>query len=350
MGIEDTLISWYNKNKRPLPWRNTKNPYPIWILEIILQQTRVDQGTPYFEKFINKYPTIRDLAKASEDDILHMWQGLGYYSRARNLHYSAKYVINELNGIFPNNYKDLLKLKGVGEYTAAAIASFCFKEKVAAIDGNVYRVITRLFDIDKPVDKSEGKKEVKAICNDLIPDHAPDDFNQAIMDFGATVCTPKVPKCNNCPLKTNCIAKNKNTHLKRPVKSISIKQKQRYFAYIILFDNKHILINKRSENDIWKELYEFPLIEFEEPFNMQEIEEHKKFKGIVATENITDLKIVEYKPHILSHQKINSTFILLHSNKLHNNTYTKVLKSKLENYAFPILITNFINAHLNLNI
>lgn len=350
MSIEDTLLKWYHKNKRPLPWRNTKDPFTIWISEIILQQTRIKQGTPYFEKFITRFPTVNDLAIAHENEILHMWQGLGYYSRARNLHFSAKYIKTELKGKFPSNYKDIIKLKGVGEYTAAAIASFCFNERVAAIDGNVYRVITRLFDIKEAIDKSLGKNKVAAICNKLIPKNNPGDFNQALMDFGATLCLPKNPDCENCPLDTKCLSKQNNTQLKRPVKLVRIKQRKRYFTYIVAYDNRHIFINKRKGNDIWKELYEFPLIESDAELNINELKRHESFKQITMNEKVLELKIVKTKPHILSHQKIESTFILLNLSKVSNNSYTKILIQNISKYAFPVLISKFIKSNLNMDI
>jgi len=347
MSMDETLTKWYNKNKRSLPWRDTKDPYTIWISEIILQQTRIDQGTPYFIKFIKTFPNISALANAKEDKVLHLWQGLGYYSRARNLHFTARYIYNELNGDFPNNYNDIIKLKGIGEYTAAAIASFCFKEKVAAIDGNVFRVITRLFDINKPIDKSIGKKEVVDICNELIPADKPDEFNQAIMDFGATICTPKSPKCSDCILSAKCLSKKNNTFLHRPVKSIRTKQKDRYFTYLVLYDNNDTIICKRSKNDIWKELYEFPLIESDDELTMEELKQNTHFRELIVNEKILELKVTKVKPHILSHQKIMSTFITIHTEKIKNDTNTKTSLKSLKNYAFPVLISNFINSNLN---
>jgi len=225
MQFYNTLIYWYLHNKRDLPWRKSKNPYYVWLSEIILQQTRVAQGLPYFLNFTKAFPTVFDLAEAKENTVLKLWQGLGYYSRARNLHFSAKYIKNELNGIFPTTYKDLLKLKGVGDYTASAIASICFNEPTAVVDGNVYRVLSRYFGIKTPINSTEGIKEFKKLAQTLIHTKDPGTYNQAIMDFGATLCKPKNPLCNECPFANSCVSLEKNLINELPIKEKKVKLK-----------------------------------------------------------------------------------------------------------------------------
>lgn len=344
--IAQILNNWYDKNRRDLPWRDSKNPFIVWVSEIILQQTKISQGLPYFERFIKKFPTIEKLAYAEEDKILLVWQGLGYYSRARNMHFTAKYIVNELNGEFPNSFKELIKLKGIGEYTAAAIASFCFDEAVPTIDGNVYRVISRLYDIDLPIDKSEGKKLVKNICEKLIINFLPKKINQALMDFGAMLCTPQNPKCSICPLLTKCLSKAENTIEKRPVKSKKLNCQMRYFYYLCVCDNEYILIKKRSGKDIWKGLYEFPLMEKSQKVKFSSIEKDNIFKNFTEKYKIKYIELVETKPHILSHQKIYATFILLKINDLQEDNFFKIKKEELNNYAFPVLITNFLRNNI----
>ncbi|MFB0925151.1 MAG: A/G-specific adenine glycosylase, partial [Vicingaceae bacterium] len=233
MGFSEKLIVWYNEHKRDLPWRKTTDPYQIWLSEIILQQTRVNQGLDYFNKFIKKHPDIHSLAQSSEKDVLNLWQGLGYYSRARNLHFTAKYISNELNGEFPTEYKDILNLKGVGEYTAAAIASFAYKEAYPVVDGNVYRVLSRMFGIENPIDSTEGKKVFKQLATELIDTKNPDTYNQAIMEFGALQCTPKKPNCEDCPYLLECFAYKNGLITELPKKEKKIKQRNRYFNYLV---------------------------------------------------------------------------------------------------------------------
>lgn len=262
MLFSNSLINWYLQNKRNLPWRETSNPYNIWLSEIILQQTRVTQGLPYYLKFIENFPTVHDLAKAEEETVLKLWQGLGYYSRARNLHTTAKYISFELGGNFPNNYTDLLQLKGVGEYTAAAIASISFNENIAVVDGNVFRVLARYFGIELDISQSKTKKEFQKVANDLLPKGKATVFNQAMMEFGARQCVPQNPDCENCVLNTSCFALQKNKIKELPIKTKKLKIKNRYLNYVVVKDkNEHFLIEQRTENGIWKNLYQFSLIE-----------------------------------------------------------------------------------------
>ena len=259
--FSSSIISWYNDNKRDLPWRQTEDPYKIWLSEIILQQTRVEQGSSYYDALISKYPTITSLADANADDVLRLWQGLGYYSRARNLHAAAKYVKNELNGVFPNTYDEIIKLKGVGDYTASAISSFAFKEVKPVLDGNVFRVIARHFGIFSDIAKAGSKKDFKKVLFEIIDSKRPDTFNQAIMEFGALQCSPKKPNCLFCPLNHSCYAYSHDKQGELPIKIKKIKRKSRYFNYIIIKCKDKIALHKRSSGDIWEGLYEFPLHE-----------------------------------------------------------------------------------------
>lgn len=262
----DTLLNW-NKhhNTRQMPWKGEKDPYLIWLSEIILQQTRVEQGLPYFEAFKTRYPTVGHLAAAPADEVMRLWQGLGYYSRARNLHHTAKHVQQELGGSFPNNFEGLKKLKGVGEYTAAAIASFAFGEPRAVVDGNVIRVLARVFGIGTPFDTTEGKKEFAHLAQKLIDVQQPGAYNQAIMDFGATVCTPQNPLCGECPLCKYCKALKNDRVEELPVRKNRVAVKERYFNYLFISNGKQLFIEKRTDKDIWNDLYQLPLIETPKP-------------------------------------------------------------------------------------
>ncbi len=261
--FSNSIISWYRENPRNLPWRETQDPYKIWLSEIILQQTRVVQGLPYYEAFSKAYPTVQALAEAPEAEVLRLWQGLGYYSRARNLHSCAKYIWNELGGNFPNTYRSLIQLKGVGSYTAAAISSFAFGEVQAVVDGNVFRVLARYFGIATDIASGKGKKEFEALANQLIPNDYPGEFNQAMMDFGSRCCTPKTPNCEACPLSSSCFAFQKELVPSLPVKINKTKVKERIIQYLVIRCGGQVVWNKRGEGDIWTGLYDFPLLEQE---------------------------------------------------------------------------------------
>lgn len=339
MDFSEILISWYRNNKRDLPWRKTTNPYKIWLSEIILQQTRVDQGLDYYIKFIKHYPTIKDLANAHEEEVLKLWQGLGYYSRARNLHFTAKIITNNHDGIFPNNYKDIISLKGIGEYTAAAISSFSFNLPYPVIDGNVFRVLSRVFNINTPIDSTLGKKEFKELAIHLIDKKNPAEYNQAIMEFGAIQCKPKNPLCDSCVFNSKCLAFHKNVIEKLPVKSKKVLQKPRYFNYLVIQDKNNIIIKQRTENDIWKGLYDFPLIESKNRIN--------DFKNLdVSFHNNKDITILKSKEflHVLSHQKIYATFWNINTTSLEsfNKKDIVIKRSDLKKYPIPKLIENFI--------
>lgn len=350
-SISERLISWYEKNKRSLPWRDTRDPYAIWMSEIILQQTRVDQGLPYYQKFMDHYPNIEDLANASEDQVLRDWEGLGYYSRARNLHFTAKYIRDERNGAFPNTYEDIKKLKGVGPYTAAAIASFAFLEKKAVLDGNVARVISRLFAVEDAIDKGATQKLLQQLSDEIISESQPDIHNQAIMEYGAMICTPKNPKCEECVLIEKCEGKRKNIHLDIPFKSKKIKVKERFFIYLIIENENKLMMKKRGEKDIWANLYEFPLIEISEKLKDSELEERIQ----TSLPNI-DFEIEdsgEWKKHLLSHQRIWAKFIILHTVKEIKEGALELLEigsfynnDEIQNLGKPILISNFLKENM----
>lgn len=341
MTFSKSLIYWYLQNKRDLPWRKTTNPYPIWLSEIILQQTKVAQGMPYFLSFIDAFPTVFDLANASEEEVLKLWQGLGYYSRARNLHATAKYIAFDLNGIFPDSYQNLLLLKGVGSYTAAAIASFAYNEPVAVVDGNVYRVLARFFDVDTDISSSKAPKEFAALAQSLLPKDTPAIFNQAIMEFGALQCVPQKPNCQNCIFTSNCAALQKNKVAILPVKLKKTKISKRYFNYLIYTDtNKATLLQKRTEKGIWQNLYEFPLIEtstevFFDAILMelsQTLPQNYHFTGL---EEEQQPQII----HKLSHQHLHIKFWKVHLNCVLENGVTL---ADLHKYPVPIVLHHFI--------
>lgn len=346
MNIKEELISWYRAHKRDLPWRETALPYRIWLSEIILQQTRVSQGLPYYEAFVSKFPTVSDLANAHEDDVMLTWQGLGYYSRARNLHATAKYVANELNGRFPDSYAELLKLKGVGEYTAAAIASFCYNETVPVIDGNVYRVLSRFFGIAEPIDSSKGKKLFKALAEELIDGKNPAEYNQAIMEFGAIQCVPKSPTCENCPLNKNCVAHAENKIANLPVKKNKTKVTRRFLNYFFITEGENLFIERREENDIWQNLYQLPLIEGgKDELSLEIINDWLTENFVVGSTNFRVREGKTYK-HVLSHQILRVTFWIVSSEKLFLSKQGKRKKIALENlqdYGMPRVITRFFD-------
>ncbi|HMI05962.1 MAG TPA: A/G-specific adenine glycosylase [Flavobacterium sp.] len=341
MNFTKSLIDWYLLNKRDLPWRNTTEPYPIWLSEIMLQQTRVAQGMPYFFAFTKAFPTVLDLANASEEQVLKLWQGLGYYSRARNLHKTAQIVAFELDGKFPGNYSDLMKLKGIGEYTAAAIASFSFNENVPVVDGNVFRVLSRFFDIETDIANASAKKEFSALAYELMPKDNPAIFNQAMMEFGALQCVPKNPNCEICPLNSGCLALKLKKVNQLPVKSKKAKVRNRFFNYLIVSDeNENTVIQKRSDKGIWHNLYEFPLIETESEVDFDFISE--KVQSDFFSEN-TIISISEFNSksqiHKLTHQHLHIKFWKVGVNGTIKNgiNYTELLT-----FPFPIVIFNFI--------
>ncbi|WKD85620.1 Adenine DNA glycosylase [Polaribacter huanghezhanensis] len=338
MKFSNQLIYWYLQKDRDLPWRKTKNSYFIWLSEIMLQQTRVHQGLSYYSTFTKEFPTVFDLANASESKVLKLWQGLGYYSRARNLHYSAKYIANELNGEFPSTYEEIKKLKGVGDYTASAISSICFDESQAVVDGNVYRVLARYFGIKTPINSSAGIKEFKEVAQTLIDINQPGTHNQAIMDFGALHCKPQNPLCETCPFNDSCVALETKTIKELPVKEKKIKVRKRYFNYLVFIsDDNKTMLSERKGKGIWQGLYQFPLIESEKSISTKElfVELESKvvsFEGVVL---FNEKEIV----HKLSHQHLYTKFWIVKKDKLYDN---QVDWNAIEKYPVPILIANFL--------
>lgn len=340
-GFSNRIYNWYSLNKRNLPWRKTKDAYKIWISEIILQQTRVAQGTNYYLRFINSFPTVIHLAKAHEDEVLKLWQGLGYYSRARNLHATAKIIVSNYNSEFPNNYKDIISLKGIGPYTAAAIASIAFKLPYPAVDGNIYRVFSRYFGIKTPIDSTNGKKQFQQLAEELILKDEPGMHNQALMEFGALQCTPKSPNCGNCPLADSCFALQNNLIELLPVKEKKTKQRKRFFYYYLIDDGIHIYITKRSSNDIWRNLHELPLHENKKELTDKELIQ----KEIPFIENGEfNIKLISApKKHVLSHQIIYAKLIYVEVKPNVNITkpLIRVNKKDISKFAVPRLLEQF---------
>ncbi len=305
----DLLLSWYAENGRQLPWRETHDPYKIWISEVVLQQTRVEQGLPYYLRLTNRFPTVADLAEAKEDEVLKYWQGLGYYSRARNLHAAAKHVCNNLNGHMPATYEGLKALKGVGDYTAADIAALAYGLPHAAIDGNGYRVLARVFGINTPIDSTQGKKEFARLGAELVSTDNPGNFNQGLMDLGATICTPQNPQCDNCPLSGKCYALANKQWQQLPVKEKKTKVHDRYFYYFqITLPDGRIIANQRKGKDIWTGLFDFPMIENATALEQKDLFAGKDFKALrKRMKGLSVVKEGKSIKHQLSHQTLHAT-------------------------------------------
>ncbi|TAD96497.1 MAG: A/G-specific adenine glycosylase [Bacteroidetes bacterium] len=357
------LIHWYEIHKRDLPWRNIKDAYKIWLSEIILQQTRVQQGMPYYLRFVENFPTISDLALASEQEVLRLWQGLGYYSRARNMHHTAKHIHENLNALFPTTYEQILKLKGVGEYTAAAIASFAFEEKVAVLDGNVFRVLSRVFGIWEDILSHQGKKIFAKKAAELLPDSQVSTYNQAVMEFGALHCKPVNPNCEFCPFADHCFAFQNNKQKELPVKTKKSKSKERNFMFFVIESEKKLMLKVRKEGDIWQGLFDFPKAEENDIF--QEMKEKIEKEEILFFSNEKKLTLADtnlsfelvnesknYK-HILTHQKIFAKFVHLKVNK----NLSEIILQKTDLQLFsekeiislpkPKLIVNYLNDYFS---
>ena len=340
MNFARAILNWYMVNKRDLPWRNTNDPYSVWLSEIILQQTRIAQGLPYYLKFINKYPTINSLARANENDILILWQGLGYYSRARNLLKTAKFIVDERNGKFPRTYIELIKLKGIGEYTASAISSICFNERRAVLDGNVYRVISRFYGIDVPVNNHFGKKFYMDYAQKLAPKKSCGDYNQGIMDFGSLICKPKSPLCHKCILEKDCIASNMKNINYFPVKLKKNAPKITHFNYLVLLDSDHMIWINKIKNGIWKNLFQFPMIESKKELNKTQVLSNEIFKSIAPISN-SDIILFNSSPiiHKLSHKTIYAKFWILPVEHSNSNS---IKFSDVNKYPVPRLIEKFL--------
>ena len=352
LAFTKTILAWYDQNKRDLPWRNTHDPYVIWISEVILQQTRVGQGLDYFLRFIERFPTVTALARSDEQDVLKVWQGLGYYTRARNLHAAARDIVFNNGGVFPDSYDKLIKLKGIGPYTAAAIASIAFNLPCPVVDGNVLRFFSRYFGISIPIDSSAGRKKIydKAVL--LIDHQRPGTFNQAIMEFGALQCTPGKPDCESCPLKESCLAFLQGKAELLPVKRTLTRQRNRYLHYLVVISedwqkNKHVYLRKREEKDVWMNLYDFPLIETDHDLTEEELMSSEVTQHILKNK-IRLIHKSHLVKHILSHQVIFARFYIFvqtgkRNAKLH---YMLIPLEEIHNYPVPRLIEQFIHTKM----
>lgn len=344
------LLYWYQQNKRELPWRQTSDPYAIWLSEVILQQTRVNQGIGYYSRMLQQWPDLPSLAQASEKDVLKMWQGLGYYSRARNLHHAAKQVVNEYNGKIPDTYEGLLKLKGVGKYTAAAVASIAFNQPVAVLDGNVARVLSRIFGLEEPIDSTNGVKQLSQLANGLLDTTQPGDFNQAMMEFGALQCVPSNPDCGVCIFADKCTAFAEKKVEKLPVKAKKVLQRDRWFHFLIITNNIandcSLLIEKRKNPDIWKSLYQFPLIETEGDVESVFIIESVEFQKIINKNPFWIVGSSGIIKHQLTHQRLFCRFHHFHVDSTLDygaeNGLSLVALSELDHYPLPRIIDRYL--------
>lgn len=342
--FSDKIVEWYEDNHRKLPWRDTKDPYKIWLSEIILQQTRVNQGLPYYQRFITAYPTVAKLAGAKEQDVLRLWQGLGYYTRARNLHKCAKTVVREYWGRFPCSFNELKKLPGIGDYTAAAIASIAFNEPVAVVDGNVFRVLSRVFGVEKEISSPEGKKFFFELANKVIDRHRPEKHNQAVMEFGALYCTPKQPGCDNCIFERTCVARKRGIQHELPFKAKSKPSRKRYFYYFVIGDGHSFAMKKRMGKDIWSGLYDFYLIEKNRATQVQKIIAEDKLLAKYEGNNAAVSVSPTYR-HILSHQTILAKFITLLPGEKKFQTPSELRfysKKRIHSLPKPVLIDKFL--------
>lgn len=347
MKVSSELQHWYQKIKRDLPWRAAPEAYNVWLSEVILQQTRVDQGLDYYYKFLHAFPRIHDLANAPEDAVLKLWQGLGYYSRARNLHKAAKQVMTQHNGVFPKTYKEILALPGVGPYTAAAISSICYGLPHAVVDGNVYRVLSRLYGIDTPIDVTAGQKAFKALAQDLLDTQNPGDHNQAMMEFGALQCTPTKPDCGNCILRQQCEARKQNRVAELPVKAKKLAKRDRYFNYLVTDSDSGFYIRKRTGKGIWQGLYEFPLVELTgDAPNATALQSSPEYQQLIGATEVTVVSVSEPYKHILSHQRIFARFWRLRASAFPAlgaaPEFLHIGTANLEQYAIPKLIDNYL--------
>ncbi len=345
------LLHWHENHHRPMPWKGSKDAYTVWLSEVILQQTRVEQGLPYFEKFIEKYPTVESLAKANDDDVMKVWQGLGYYSRARNMLVAAREIHEKYHNKFPENFEQLKQLKGIGSYTAAAIASFAFDLPHAVLDGNVYRVLSRINAVETPIDSSKGKKQFEKLADKFLDKKHPAQYNQAMMDFGATQCTPKNPKCDDCIFNKTCKALQLNVVANLPVKEKRLKKTNRYFNFFYVTDGKYILIEKRTQDDIWQNLFQFPLFESEMQLTKKELlkpsrsKHHTLLKKLTATQK-KNLHLGVLKKQALTHQQLFIQFYLLKLKdvkKFAADDLSFIDLELIHLYAFPKAIAEFLN-------
>ncbi|MEP7256680.1 MAG: A/G-specific adenine glycosylase [Ferruginibacter sp.] len=339
-----TLLSWNKRdNKRKMPWKGETDPYKIWLSEIILQQTRVEQGWDYYNRFIDAYPTVGKLAKAPENEVFKLWEGLGYYTRCKNLIETARFISKEKKGRFPDIYEEILALKGVGPYTAAAITSFAFNLPHAVVDGNVFRILSRFFGINEPIDSTRGKKTFEVIANELLDKKTPGIYNQAIMDFGAVICKPKNPVCNTCMLKTRCVARLQGITDKLPVKNAKITRKSRCLYYFIIEHNNKFYVRKRGAGDIWENLYEFILLETTNMMTVDKIKRSPEFKEMMGKNKIEINAVSKLYRQQLTHQTIQGRFFQLKAkNKMSLKPYKAVTAKELKKLPFPRFITGYL--------
>jgi A/G-specific adenine glycosylase len=339
------VTKWYESNKRELPWRETTDPYKIWLSEIILQQTRVNQGLNYYLRFIERFPDVKALANADENEILKLWQGLGYYSRARNIHAAAKMIVEKHDGVFPTDHKDILALKGIGDYTAAAITSFAYNQPYAVVDGNVFRVLARVFGVDTPIDSVKGKKEFTRLASDLLDKKRPSLHNQAIMEFGALQCVPLSPACGQCVLNDFCVAYLTDSVINFPKKEQKLKQRERFFNYFFITEHNYTYLNKRTGKDVWHNLYEFPLIETDEAVGWEKLVLTEQFKALFASRQEVEITGNVYQvKHVLSHQIIHTSFYRISVGAASENLrrYKRIEIGELEDYPVSRLTELFL--------
>jgi A/G-specific adenine glycosylase len=349
------LLCWYHLHKRDLPWRKTRDPFKIWLSEIIFQQTRISQGLQYYLRFTERFDNVESLSEASEEEILRLWQGLGYYTRARNLHAAASQIMKEWKGVFPEDYHEMLRIKGIGEYTAAAVASIAFGQAYPVVDGNVYRVMSRYLLIDEPVNSAGGKKKILTYLNENIDRKEPGTFNQALMEVGALVCTPQNPSCPQCPVMKNCRANKEGLTRHYPTRIKKNKPLDRYFHYIILVYKDGpkwgTVIQQRKAGDIWAGLYEFPLIESDHPLDASGLLHHEFLLNIIKNPEYRSWHLTSTFHHKLTHRNINAVFLIITLNKsslyINYDYFKYVYLNHLFNYPFPRLIEKFISKDLS---
>ena len=348
MSFQSEIIKWYYVNKRDLPWRETTDAYVIWLSEIILQQTRVEQGLPYFQKFLENFPDVKAFASASEERVLKLWQGLGYYSRGRNMLHTAKYIVDQFDGNFPTAYQDLIKLKGIGGYTAAAISSFSSNEKQAVVDGNVYRVLARYFGIEEAINSPKGQKQFAQLAQELIQDQEPSVYNQAIMEFGALHCKPKSPLCHQCPVQLGCYAYQHQKVEQLPLKLKKVKIRKRWFNYFVGINDDEILTKQRQPGDVWQQLYDFPLIELGHEVAIDDVALLTKVHELFG-KNV-ELTVLESKKHVLTHQTIYVQFFAIDNYIVNFNQHAEIKSVKLTTFKqlpHPKIIGDFIEKHID---
>ena len=342
MEIREKIREWYHINKRPLPWREISDPYQIWVSEIILQQTRVIQGMDYYHRFLERFPNLESLAIAKEAEVLKVWEGLGYYSRARNMQAAAKYILHERKGVFPETYKEMMKMKGVGPYTAAAVSSIAFHEPQAVVDGNVQRVISRLFGIEEVPGTYTSSSRIQAEAYSLLDQEDPGNHNQAVMELGALVCTPTSPDCSSCPLQQDCVAYLQNRIAELPLRNKPGKRRRRYFHYLVIQDREAIWIGRRTGKDIWEGLFEFPLIETTRPYSTKSLRATSEWLNLFGS-TVQALQVTGPFRHILSHQEIIAKFYHLNEPPdLVLEGYKKIKLGRMDPYPLPKLILNYI--------